>query len=514
MLVRDYLLAQARNAPTRTAYVDDGRRFSWEETADRAMRLARVLHDMGVRAGQTVASFSLDGIEMIDLWYASAILGSVRTGINWRYAAREVEHILDDADVRVVVVEFGVPTTTLDQVEVSSALQVIRFGEDGSDYETLLAAALPLGPDEWVALERHDPIAISYTTGSTGLPKGALWSHGSVVDAQLHTWLEAGGRRDDVYLHCIPAAGVPVLLATWNAFVGSTIVLQDRFDPEGALKLMEDEHVTSTLLIPTMIADILDHPSFERFDLSSLRLVIYGSAPTTSTLVRRAIDSFGCELQQWYGSTEGAGGWFTILRHDDHLRALDSKPELLLSCGRPMTHVEIKTVGEDGLDAGEGEVGEVCVRSTTLMSGYLGLPEETNEALRNGWLHTGDLGRVEDGYLYLVDRKKFLIISGGYNIYPVVVENVVSQHPGVAEVCVVGVPDERWGEAVCAAVVRRDLALTETDIIDFCRPHLASFEMPKHVVFQEALPRGATGKLLKRDVKELLSRAFDPAKGV
>jgi acyl-CoA synthetase (AMP-forming)/AMP-acid ligase II len=477
------------------------------------MRLAGALVERGVRPGDAVASFALDGIEMIDLWYASAILGSVRTGINWRYAPREVEHILRDANVRLILVETGPPTEALEKLSGSQGPDTIRFGGARDRYEAMLADAEPWGPDSWYEVTPTDPIAISYTTGSTGLPKGAIWSQGAVVDAQLHTWLDAGGRRDDVYLHCIPAAGVPVLLATWNCFVGSTIVLQDRFDPGKALELMQTEQVTAVLLIPTMIADILNHPDFDNFDLSSLRLIIYGSAPTTTTLVKRVIDSFACELQQWYGSTEGAGGWFTILRHEDHLRALDGPGELLKSCGNPMTHVQLRTVSEDGNVCGPGEVGEVCVKSSTLMNGYVGLQKETADTLRDGWLHTGDLGYLDaDNFLYLVDRKKFMIISGGYNIYPVVVEHVLSEHPAIAEVCVVGVPDERWGEVVCAAiVVEPSEIVTAGDVIAFCKARLASFEVPKHVVFTESMPRGATGKLLKREVKDRLTAEISPS---
>jgi acyl-CoA synthetase (AMP-forming)/AMP-acid ligase II len=509
LLVRDYLFAHASNSPHKSAFIDGDRRHSWAEVAERSSRLARVLRERGIGKGDVVASLALDGMEVIELWYASAILGTVRTGINWRYAPREVAHILHDADVKALVVENGSPSDTFAKIEDRATQHVLRFGGDDDDYERALAKATPLDPSEWEPLTPDDPIAISYTTGSTGLPKGAVWRHGAVVAAQLHTWIEAGGRRDDVYLHCIPAAGVPVMLATWNTFVGSTIVLQDRFSAHGALDLIERERVTSTLLVPTMLTDILDVPAFEHYDLSSLRLIIYGSAPATSALVTRAISAFGCELQQWYGATEAVGGWFSILRHDDHLRALDGRPELLQSCGKPMVHTRIKVASSDGTAVPAGEVGEVCVRSETLMDGYLGLADETADALHDGWLHTGDLGKVDDeGYLYLVDRKKFMIITGGYNVYPVVVENVLGSHPAVREVCVFGIPDERWGESVCAVVVP-DGDIAATDLIEYCRAHLAAFEVPKHVVVRHELPRGATGKILKRavrdEVRELLA---------
>lgn len=511
MLVRDYLLAQARSAPDRVAFVDGHRRFTWSEVLDRASRLAAAMRAQGVEKGHVVASLALDGIETIDVWFASAILGTVRTGINWRYSTREVEHILRDADVRLIVVESGAPSETLGDLGEGRLTCVLRFGEDASEYDAALAAAAPLDPTTWPPLGPEDAIAISYTTGSTGLPKGAIWRQGAVVTAQLHTWMEAGGRRDDVYLHCIPAAGVPILLATWNVFVGSTIVLQARFLPGETLALIERERVTSTLLVPTMISDILVHPDFERFDLSSMRLLIYGSAPATPALVERTISAFDCDIQQWYGSTEGAGGWFSILRHDDHVRALREQPELLQSCGRSMVHVEIMVLDAKGAAVPIGDVGEVCVRSETLMDRYLGLPEETAEALSDGWLHTGDLGRVDgEGFLFLVDRRKFMIITGAYNVYPVVVENVVGAHPSVHQVCVVGVPDERWGETVCAVIVANK-PVTADEVIEFCRPDLATFEVPKHVVFVDELPVGATGKILKRAVRDEMRNRLGPA---
>lgn len=507
MLIRDYLLARASHSPEGVAYIDAGRSFTWADTADRAMRLANVLRERGIAKGDVVSSLALDGIEVIDLWYASAILGSVRTGINWRYAAREIQHILTDANVQLLIAESGGPAAALDQLDQAPSFVVITFGDEADEYESLLAAAQPLLSDEWPDLDENDTIAISYTTGSTGLPKGAIWSHGAVVNAQLNTWIEAGGRRSDVYLHCIPTAGVPILLATWNACVGSTIVLHDRFTPASVLEAMQAERVTATLLIPTMISDLLDHPGFEDFDLSSLRLMIYGSAPATSTLVQRAIEAFGCEIQQWYGATEGVGGWFTILRHEDHLSALASNGDLLQSCGKPMVHAQLRTIAEDGQPCPPNVVGEVCIRSETLMDGYLGLPAETAETLRDGWLLTGDLGRIDpDGYLFLVDRKKFLIITGGYNVYPVVVEDVLSRHPTVAEVCVVGVPDDRWGEAVCAVVVQHVAAECSADeLLTYCRPLLAKFEIPKHIVFATELPRGATGKIQKRSVRDTMA---------
>jgi len=347
MLMRDYLAAQARSWPQRTAYVVGDRRHSWEQTGSRSWRLAAALQELGVGKGDVVATLSRDGHATIEVWFACATMGAVRTGINWRYAPREIEHILRDARVSVLIVEGGAAEDAVDSLDltsVASLRHVVGIGDHHKelDYEALLAAHEPLDRDSWPDLSGEDDLAVAYTTGSTGLPKGAVWSQQSVVDAQLNTWLQSGARHDDVFLHCLPAAGVPILLATWNVFVGGTIVVMSQFSASEALRLIEQERVTSTLLVPTMMLDVLDHPARAGCDLSTLRLVVYGSAPATPALVRRAIDGFGCALQQWYGSTEGVGGWFSILHDADHRWALANDPGLLQHGGYGRKIVNIR----------------------------------------------------------------------------------------------------------------------------------------------------------------------------
>lgn len=510
MLVRDYLANNARSWPTKTAYISSSGRFTWGETAERSRRLAAAFRSFGIEKGDVIASLSYDRQEVVEIWYACALIGAVRAGINPRYSPREMGHILVDSRARLLVVH-ATCRASFDAVDADTPelTTVVGVGEGHGfviDYDSLVIDTDPL--DVLPELDPDDDIAISYTTGSTGLPKGARWSQSSVVAAELNTWLQAGLRRDDVFLHCLPAAGVPVLLAAFNVFNGSTVVLMEKFSARGALELIQSEQVSCLLWVPTMIVDVLADPEFHRFDLSSLRLVIYGSAPASPALVRKAIDRFGCEMQQWYGSTEGAAGWYSILDHHDHLAALAGRSELLSSCGRATLHCEVSIVDHEGHELPRGEVGEICVRSDTLMTGYVGLPAETADALRDGTLHTGDLGRIDDdGYLYVVDRKKFMIITGGYNVYPVVVENVLAEHPSVREVCVVGVPAERWGEAVCAVVVATG-DIGEGELMEFCRGKLAKFEVPKHITFVSALPRGATGKILKTAVRDQLLSTY------
>lgn len=510
MDIVEYLVRNAEVWPDRPAYTDAAGVYTWADVHRRSLALAAALSARGVGVGDTVASVSHDRIETVETFFACAWLGAVRTGINYRYSPREVAHLLVDSAAKTVVVEAGECEHLLDasNVQVKTRIRVGGIGTDPDDYEAAVRAA-GTPPAAHVA-HPDELIAISYTTGSTGLPKGALWRRGAVPEVLVQTWFQTGIRNDDVFLHCLPAAGVPILLAIANIVNGHHVVLLDRFDPEEVLTAIERDRVTYLLVVPTMLQDMCRAARERSRDLSSLRLVLYGSAPATPVLIRDAMATFGCELVQWYGSTEGTGGWYSQLTWRDHqdALALEDPNEILTTCGRPFLHIRIELRKPDGTRAEAGEVGEVCVSSDTLMVGYLNLPDETIAAFDGDWLRTGDLARwAHGGYLQLVDRRKFMIITGAYNVYPVVVETVLAEHPAVAEVCVVGISDDRWGEAVCAVVVPvrtgdlDSIALRE-DLLNHARRHLAKFEVPKRIDFVDELPRGATGKVLKRVVRD------------
>lgn len=510
MDIVEYLVRNAEVWPDRPAYTDSTGTYTWADVHRRSLTLAAALSSRGVGAADTVASLSRDRVETVETLFACAWLGAVRTGINYRYSPREVAHLLSDSEAKLVVVEAGGCESLLDaaDVRVKARIRVGGDGTDPDDYDVAgRAATLP--PARYPA-SSDDLVAISYTTGSTGLPKGALWRRGAVPEVLTQTWFQTGVRNDDVFLHCLPAAGVPILLAIANVVNGHHVVLLDRFDAEQALTAIERHRVTYLLVVPTMLQDLCRAAHERACDLSSLRLVLYGSAPATPALIRDAMATFGCELVQWYGSTEGTGGWYSQLTWHDHQAALalDDPNEILSTCGRPFLHTRIELRKPDATRAEAGEVGEVCVSSATLMAGYHNLPEETAAAFDGTWLRTGDLARWTDkGYLQLVDRRKFMIITGAYNVYPVVVETVLAEHPAVAEVCVVGIPDDRWGEAVCAVVVpaqagRVDPNALRGELSAYARQHLAKFEVPKRIDIVDALPRGVTGKVLKRVVRD------------
>lgn len=486
--------------PDHAAYHYSRATQTWREVDERVDALAAGLWEAGVRPGDVVASCTHDGPVLIELIYAAARIGAVRVGINYRLSPNEALGIIEHSGAKLVIAQHDfLPLVA----QARPALGLVDAGDGQAelgDYARLLEPGAKPPP---VAVDENAMAQICYTTGSTGKPKGAIWSHRATLHAMGHTLLDLGFGKDEVWLHCFPGAGVPCLLAIWNVLLGFTSVIMPAFEPDRMLELVERHRVTRLIVVPTMLAAACDAVERKPRDVSSLQRLSYGSAPTPPAMIRRSFKLFpGVELEQWYGSTEGVGGWFSKLTPEEHRRAVEIEgcETLLESCGRAMHHSRLEVVGADGKPCAAGEIGEVRISGGFLMDGYYNEPEMTQKTLRDGWLYTGDMGRLdEDGYLYLVDRKQFMIITGGYNVYPIEIENVIAAHPAVAEVCVFGVPDPKWGEAVHAAVaVRPGVEVDEGAIVAWCRERLAKFKVPKSVEFRDRLIRGATGKLLKR----------------
>lgn len=496
--ISDFLKTHALRRPDHPAYIFAEGSVTWRQLDARVDALVAGLRQRGLEKGDCLGVCVADGPVQIEVLYAAARLGAVRVGLNYRFAVSDVERLVSHSGTRLAIVESGYRELL---AGCSIELGIVDAGDGQSrrgEYEALLQHDLPC-KEEPVA--GSDIAQICYTTGSTGNPKGAVWLHRSVVHAMGFTLLDIGMSEKDVYLHCLPAAGVPSVLATWNVILGFTTVVMPKFQPAMVLDLMERHRCTTALLIPTMLTAVCEEAKSRSRDVSSMRKIIYGSASTPPALIRRGKEVFrGIEFEQIYGSTEGAGGWFTKLSPGDHERAIAGEDQLLSSCGRPTIHTRIQILDDEGLPCKTGDVGEICVAGDYLMEGYFKEEELTRLVLKNGWLHTGDMGRLdENGYLYLVDRKQFMIITGGYNVYPIEVENVISAHPDVLEVCVFGVPDNKWGEAVHAVVVvRPGRQVDSDDIADWCKIRLAQFKRPKLVEFRDELMRGATGKILKR----------------
>ncbi|MBC7161149.1 MAG: AMP-binding protein [Immundisolibacter sp.] len=515
ILPRDLLRRCGAALADHLAFIDGDRRRTWGDMDRRADRLAAALQGLGIGKGDVCAVLAHDRVEVVEHWYACLKLGALRVGINWRYAAREMLHLLHDSSARALLVEASCVPLLAGELDAlrRAGLILIGFGAGHGlplDYDTLLAKAdrRPTLP----ALAEDDLIAISYTTGTTGLPKGALWTQRGVRDALVYSSLMLGLRQSDLYYAPFPMAGVPLLCATLGLVNGMAVLLPDGdFDAARSLELMAEHRATTGIFVPTMLQRLLERHAAGHHDLSALRMVSYGSSPATPQLIRGAMSQLGCEMIQLYGLTEATAGWLSFLQHEDHLQALGGRPELLGSCGRPALHVDLSIRGPDGQALPAGEIGEIWVQGSVTTPGYLNRPDENAELLSGSWLRTHDLGRIdEEGYLYLTDRKKFLIITGGYNVYPVTVEAVLAEHPAVREVAVVGAPHRDWGEAVVAIVsLRPGQRATVDELLAFCRPRLGRFEQPKHVVFMDELPKGATGKIAKANLRDGL-RA-DPA---
>lgn len=474
---------------------------------ERSDRLGAALQGLGVGPGDVVALMAYDRLELVEHWWACTKIGAVRTAINYRYSPREIAHIVRDSQAKALIVDAAFAELVAGELEAFRAEGRLLIGlGDGHgldhDYADLVDTAGALVPP---TLAPDDVLAISYTSGTTGLPKGALLTQRNVLAALTWMSVNVGLRHEDVWANALPAPGAPMIFTAANAANGMTCVLPDgQYKPDRFLGLVAEHRVTSTIVVPTMLQQLLARLETEAHDVSSLRLVCYGSMPSTPALIRAAKLRLGCELQQWYSATELTAAPIVLMRDEEHLRALEGEEELLTACGVPSANVdlEIRTAGGAAVPA--GEVGEVWVRGETVFAGYLNRPQETADVLAGEWLRPGDLGRLDaDGRLHLVDRKKFMIISGGYNVFPVVVENVLADHPAVREVAVVGAAHPDWGEAVVAVVALRDgAATTASELIAHCEPHVGRWEVPKHVEVVDELPKGATAKIQKHEIRD------------
>jgi len=493
MLVSDMPAANARRAPERLAASDDSRSVSWAELHERVERLATVLRSgFGLQPGERVSVVAENRVECLELSYATARAGLTYVPLNHRLTGGELAKIVEDADSRVVFFSrrCGPQAAALGDTGVA-LIPLDDPAEDG--YAALLRRARPGG---WSPPTPTDRRAIVYTSGTTGRAKGVVHTHANVAAFSLQQQITQRLRPEERHLLLFPMGLLGgSIIPGWHGYqAGSTVMMSD-FDPERVLATIEREHITAVLLAPTMINALTQVERPSRFDLSSLRSVVYGSSPISVDVLARALELFPAQFTQVYGLTE-ACGFLLALPPEEH--ALDD-PDRLGTAGRELPNAHVRLVDEQDSEVPDGEVGEIVARSAQIMSQYWSQPDETAVALRGGWLRTGDIGRRRpDRSIELVDRKKDLIVSGGLNVYPKEVEAVLHRHPGVLEAAVIGIPDDHWGEAVHAAVVpRAGVRLQAEELISFCREHIAGYKKPRSVAFLDALPLNATGKVDK-----------------
>jgi long-chain acyl-CoA synthetase len=494
-----------------TAVIDGETRLTYEQLARRVGALTAGLARLGVGRGDVVAVLSLNSHRHLECWLGIPRSGAVLNDLNFRLAPAELGFIVDDSDTVALVVD-------------DAHLELGRHLRDGCDsLRHLIYAGTEAAPDDAIAYEslvegepapaadlsEQDLAGIFYTGGTTGLPKGAMLTHGNLASNAKHVLIGFGYREHDRYLHAGPmfhlADGASTFAITW---IGATHVIVPMFEPELVARTIERERITVGILVPTMINMLVNDPAATTRDLSSLRRMFYGGSPMPAEVQRRAIEVAPCEWVQAYGMTE-ASPLVTLCDGVDLKAAVageEPHATRLRSAGRPVIGVQAEVRRHDGSLCEPGEPGEIWVRGPNVMPGYWRRPEETAAALdSDGWYHSGDLAYTDDdGFIYIVDRAKDMIISGGENVYCTEVENALFKHAAVLEAAVFGVPDEQWGERVHAAIVLREgLRPVEEELVEHCRELIAGYKLPRSFEFHaEPLPKSGAGKVLKRDLRE------------
>lgn len=500
----DLVRRNAERWSDHTAYVSFDRRVTWRAFHERTEALARGLVALGVEPGARVAMLAADCIEVAELFIACSKIGALRVGVNARLAPREIAHILEDSTPTHVFVAAAHQDLLQSSLEwATHRPAAIGFGGAHGcpdDLEDIIARNSAGGALPAVG---HANVMLAYTTGSTGLPKGAVYPHEPMLRSTMYIALCEGACHDDVWLHAMPAGGIPIMHMLRNVFHGSTTAIIGSWDPEAALTMIEREKTTITVLVPTMLSSLLGSGLVSKFDTSSMRLLGYGASPLPPAAIRDSMAAFGCPFLQMFGTTE-LMGMSMMLYPSDHARGLAGRPEILSSAGKLLPYVDGRIVDEDGKDVGPGETGELILKTEFVIPAYWNAPEKYAETVRHGWLHTGDMAHQDDeGYIYLGDRAKFRMKTGGYNVFPTEVENAVAEHPAVHEVCVIGLPDPTWGDRIHAVVATHDGAtLTLDELKAFCADRIATFKIPKSLDIWDEIPKGATGKILKRQVMD------------
>ena len=494
--------------PERTASIFGDRRRSYASFADRVARLAGALQALGMEAGDRVAMLSLNSDRYLEFQMAVPWGGGVLNPCNIRWSAAEIVYSLDDSGSTVLLVDDTfVAMAAQIRRDARSVREFIYCGDgappDGMHgYEALLAAATPVAD----AMRCDEDLAgIFYTGGTTGFPKGVMLSHRNLCSAGLSSRAEGLAEQGGTYLHAAPMfhlADMGMSMPHW--IEGNTHAIIPAFSPQAVLDAIARDHVTHALLVPTMIQMLVDHPCMrEQRDLSSLQYIIYGASPLSEAVLERAMAAFpGVAFAQAYGMTE-LSPVATISPPWCHTVEGRQRGKLR-SAGRATYCAEVRIVDAQDREVPRGTVGEVIVRGPNVMQGYWNQPEQSAAALRGGWMHTGDGAYMdEDGFIFVVDRLKDMVITGGENVYSVEVENALAQHPALASCAVIGIPSEAWGEAVHAVVVcKAGQTVEAADLIAHCRTLIAGYKAPRSIEFREALPLSGAGKVLKIELRK------------
>lgn len=493
--------------PGRVGTVYNGRRRSWREIGDRVSRLAGALRNLGLAESDCVAALGFNSDRYLELYFAIPWAGAILTPLNIRWSVDENRFAIKDSEARILFVDDDFLEHGR-ELNNDDALTLIYMGEHAApagmlDYETLVRMSDPV-PDQ----DRYgdDVYVVLYTSGTTSQSRGVALSHRNAMAASVAFLATLPAREDLVHLHVGGMFHLSGAGPTWYITLsGGTNVILPKFDVDAVMSAIPEHKVTNIVLVPTMINMLINHPKLAEFDLSSVRTCVYGGSPIPEAVLDGAVKklpSWG--FHQIYGMTETAG-YGVAFSWKEHLKALAGAPERLKAAGRVVPGMQFKIIRPDGTEAGTGEAGEVLLRGDNVMSRYFKSVQATADALRDGWMHSGDAGFVDDnGFLYIADRIKDMIVSGGENVYSVDVERALYQHPAVREAAVIGIPSEKWGETVHAVVVLRDdQSATEQELIQHCRGLIGSYKCPRSVEFRtEALPITPVGKIRKNVLRD------------
>ncbi len=514
MLFGEIVSRNARRNPDQIGISYGERRWTWRQVDQRSNQLANMFLASGLKKGDRVAILDQNSDTYIEIYFGLAKAGIIAVPINYRLSPGEMINLISNAEPEAFIMGgdyFKIAESLRGQLP--SVKRYIGIGSPPKwmeNYETIIAGQPTKEPS--VDLCEDDVFSIMYTSGTTGLPKGAMSTHRNYTLNALVVIIADHSSRDDKNLIISPLYHAGALFySTAYMSLGCPQVIMKQFDPRKVLELIEKEKISVCLLIPTMLNFVLNHPDFGKHDTSSLRRIFYGGGPMPLPILEKAIQSLrNCGFTQGYGLTETLET--NLLLAEDHvLGGALKQQERLNSAGRESATYEVKVVDDHGKEVPRGGIGEVWVKGPAVIKGFWRNPEETARTIEDGWFKTGDLGKMdEDRYLYIVDRKKDMIISGGENIYAKEIDDVLHSHSAVLEAAAIGVPDKDWGEAVKAVIVlKQGKAATEQEIIQFCKERLASYKKPKSVEFVNELPKTASGKILKRDLREKYWKGYE-----
>jgi len=506
--LKDILCHNAKIYADKTAFIFEGQKYSFKEVDKRVNRLINALKNMGVKKGDHVGILAYNCYRYFEV-FALTKAGIVTVPLNYRCVGPELEYLINNSEITTLILEKEfLNTINAIRPNIPTVKNFISLDAPipgMADYEDLIHHASPEEPN--VDIRENDIAVIYYSSGTTGRPKGAIHTHKSMMAEMRLPVLcpDLELRPEDIALCVMPffhvGGSVAHMLSVYAT--GATSVILRKFDEAAVLKAIQDYRISYVCLVPAMIIRLMDYPDTGKYDITSLRTIAYTGAPMPLEAMKRAIKQFGSILVQSLGQTETLK--MAILPKRDH--KLEGNPQELKrleSAGKPPFPGELIIADKEGNELPRGTPGEIAARSDRNMAAYWKMPDETKDTFKNGWLYTGDVGIMdEDGYVYLIDRRKDMIISGGENIYSREVEDVLYQHPAVADAAVIGVPDEKWGESVKAIVVLKEgMKATEQELIDFCKARLASYKKPKSVEFYDSVPKTATGKIKKAEIRE------------